>query len=61
MMHLHVCSFTLIHAGPRWWGLDTSKQFGPRSHTGLKSFDGGQNWDDPAWDHSSLLFTRFVW
>ena len=33
MIHLHVCSFTLIYAGPRWWGLDTSKQFGPRSHT----------------------------
>ena len=24
VMHLHVCSFTLIYAGLRWWGLDTS-------------------------------------
>ena len=70
MMHLHVCSFTLIYAGPSRWGLDTSKQFGPGhpGHTretsdrsGPKSFDSGQNWDDPAWDHSSMLFTRFVW
>ena len=34
---------------------ETSDRSGP------KSFDSGQNWDDPAWDHSSLLFTRFVW
>ena len=49
MMHLHVCSLTLIYAGPRLWGLDTSKQFDP-GHTretsdlsGPKSFDSGQN------------------
>ena len=61
MMHLHVCSFTFIYAGPRWWGLHTNKQFGP-SHTretsnrsGPKSFDSGQNWDDLAWDHSSFF------
>ena len=57
MMHLHfvhVCSFTLIYAGSRWWDLTQANSLDP-GHTretsdqsGAKSFNSGQNWDDPA-------------
>ena len=39
--------------------LDTGHTRETSDRSGPKSFDSGQNWDDPAWDHSSMLFTSF--
>ena len=67
MIHLHVCSFTFFMLARVGGDLTQAKSLDP-GHTrgtsdrsGPKSFDSGQNWDDPAWDHSSLLFMRFAW
>ena len=66
MMHLHVSSFTLMLAlvGGDLTQANSlepghTRETSDRSEP--KSFESRQNWDDPAWDHSSLLFTRFVW
>ena len=58
MMHQRVCSFTLIYAGgdlTQANSLDPGHTRETSDRSGLKSLDNGQNLDDPAWDHSSLL------